>query len=223
MLGGKPLVQHVYERSSECSVLDRLVVATDDPRIQAAVAAFGGQCVMTSAEHVSGTDRVAEVAAASDADIIVNVQGDEPFVNARVLRQVVQPLLDPAGPPMATLSKRITDSAVMDDPNVVKVVVSRADDALYFSRSPIPYPGRAAGCRAHEHVGIYAYRRDFLLAFSRMEPTELEGIEGLEQLRALEHGHRIGVVPTEDHVGVSVDTPEDLERARSMLRGEGTS
>ena len=218
MLGGKPLVQHVYERASECTAFDRLVVATDDARIRDAVEGFGGECVMTSPHHLSGTDRVAEVAESGTAAIVVNVQGDEPFVNARVLEQVVQPLLDPDGPPMATLCKRIDDPALLDDPNVVKVVANRAGEALYFSRSPIPYPGRASGCRAREHVGIYAYRRDFLLAFSRMEPTELEEVEGLEQLRALEHGHRIGVVPTEDHVGVSVDTPEDLERARSILR-----
>ncbi len=221
VLGGKPLIQHVYERASGCAVLSRLVVATDDARIRASVEAFGGQCVMTSTEHLSGTDRVAEVAAADSAGIVVNVQGDEPFVNARVLEQVVRPLLEPDGPPMSTLSKRIDDPAAVDDPNVVKVVTNRAGDALYFSRSPIPWPGRADGVRAHEHVGIYAYRREFLLAFSRMEPTELEAIEGLEQLRALEHGHRIGVVPTEDHVGVSVDTPDDLERARRLLGESG--
>ncbi len=221
MLGDKPLVQHVYERASRCALFSRLVVATDDARIRAAVEAFGGRCAMTSPEHLSGTDRVAEVAASVDAAIVVNVQGDEPFVNARVLEQVVEPLLQPAGPPMATLSKRIHDRTLLDDPNVVKVVTSRSGDALYFSRSPVPYPGRSGGWLAHEHVGIYAYRREFLLAFSRMEPTELEAVEGLEQLRALEHGHRIGVVPTKDHVGLSVDTSEDLERARRLLRTGG--
>lgn len=220
LLGGRPLVQHVYERASECELLDRLVVATDDDRIFRAVEAFGGRCVMTSPRHLSGTDRVAEVAAGGNEGIVVNVQGDEPFVSARVLEQVVRPLLRPDGPPMATLCKPIKDPALLVDPNVVKVVTNRAGEALYFSRSPIPYPGRARGCQASEHVGIYAYRRDFLLAFSRMEATRLEAVEGLEQLRALEHGHRIGVVATDHHAGVSVDTPEDLERARRLLEGE---
>ena len=217
VLCGKPLIQHVYERASGCELFRRLVVATDSGRIRTAVESFGGVAVMTSADHLSGTDRVAEVAAGDDSAIVVNVQGDEPFVNATVLEQVIRPLLDPEGPPMATLRKRILDPALLDDPNVVKVVTGRDGDAIYFSRSPIPYPGRGVPHTAWEHIGIYAYRREFLLAFSRMRPTELEGVEGLEQLRALEYGHRIAAVPTEDHVGLSVDTPGDLERARSML------
>ena len=216
-LGGKPLIQHVYERSVACPLFERVVVATDDPRISAAVERFGGAVAMTSPEHVSGTDRVAEVAAAESAAIVVNIQGDEPFVNARVLEQVVRPLLDAAAPPMATLCKRITERAVLEDPNVVKVVTAADGTALYFSRSPIPYPDRDVAADAWEHIGIYAYRRDFLLAFSRMQPTKLELAEGLEQLRALAGGHRIAVVPTDHHVGVSVDTVDDLRRARQML------
>ena len=141
-LGGKPLVEHVYKRSSACSLLQRVIVATDDERIRDAVVAFGGSAVMTSPDHRSGTDRVAEVAASDDAAIIVNIQGDEPFVNARVLEQVVRPLLAPASPPMATLCKRIERRAVLEDPNVVKVVRDLGGRALYFSRSPVPYPGR---------------------------------------------------------------------------------
>lgn len=218
LLDGKPLVQHVFERAATCPLLDRVVVATDDSRILEAVLGFGGQAVMTSDTHVSGTDRVAEVASSDSARIVVNIQGDEPFVNARVLEQVVRPLLDPAAPPMATLCKRIEDRKTLQDPNVVKVVADRDGRALYFSRSPVPYPDRGHGFAAWEHIGIYAYRRDFLLAFSALEPTPLEGLEGLEQLRALEHGHSILVVPTRDHVGVSVDTPEDLEAARALVR-----
>ena len=217
-LGGKPLVQHVYERASECKLLQRVVVATDDDRIRSAVEKFGGVAVMTSPDHLSGTDRVAEVAATDDSSIVVNIQGDEPFVNARVLDQVVRPLFDTGGPPMSTLRKRIESPRHLDDPNVVKVVVGCRGDAIYFSRTAVPFRGRAAPYVAWEHIGIYAFRREFLLAFSRMDPTDLEATEGLEQLRALEHGHRIAVVPTEDHVGLSVDTPEDLERARRMLR-----
>ncbi len=221
-LGGKPLIQHVYERSAACALFERVVVATDDPRIAAAVEGFGGVAAMTSPDHVSGTDRVAEVAAAASAALIVNVQGDEPFVNAPVLEQVVRPLLEPGAPPMATLCKRITERAALADPNVVKVVTAADGTALYFSRSPIPYPDRAAPGTAWEHIGIYAYRRDFLLEFSRMRPGRLELAEGLEQLRALERGHRIAVVPTEDHIGVSVDTAEDLDRARRLLERGGT-
>lgn len=218
-LGGKPLVEHVYKRSSACSLLQRVIVATDDERIRDAVVAFGGSAVMTSPDHRSGTDRVAEVAASDDAAIIVNIQGDEPFVNARVLEQVVRPLLAPASPPMATLCKRIERRAVLEDPNVVKVVRDLGGRALYFSRSPVPYPGRNRPMVPWEHIGIYAYRREFLLEFSRLPPTQLEAIEGLEQLRALEHGHAIAVVETDDHLGVSVDTPDDLERARRILAG----
>lgn len=221
-LGGKPLVQHVYERSSACGLLQRVVVATDDERILEAVEAFGGSAVMTSPDHLSGTDRVAEVAASDDAAVIVNIQGDEPFVNGRVLEQVVRPLLDPASPPMSTLCKRIESRAVLEDPNVVKVVRDLCGRALYFSRSPVPYPGRGRPMVPREHIGIYAYRREFLIEFSRLPPTQLEAVEGLEQLRALEHGHRIVVVETEDHVGVSVDTPDDLERARGILAATST-
>ena len=217
-LGGKPLVQHVYERASECRLFGQVVVATDSGRIKVAVERFGGRVAMTSPKHLSGTDRVAEVAASADASIVVNVQGDEPFVNPRVLEQVVQPLLDPDGPPMSTLCKQIEDPGLLEDPNVVKVVVDLRGRALYFSRSTVPFLGRSAGGVAWEHIGIYAYRRDFLLQFSRMEPTPLEGVEGLEQLRALESGYSIAVVPTEDHAGLSVDTPEDLERAERLLR-----
>lgn len=222
-LGGKPLVQHVYERACECPLLGKVVVATDSERIKAAVEGFGGRVAMTSPKHLSGTDRVAEVASSDSADIIVNVQGDEPFVNPRVLDQVVRPLLDPGGPPMATLCKRIEAPGALEDPNVVKVVTDTRGRALYFSRSAVPYLGRDAGGVAWEHIGIYAYRRDFLLQFSRMAPTPLEGVEGLEQLRALESGHTIAVVPTEDHSGVSVDTPADLERAERLLRQRGES
>ncbi len=217
-LGGKPLIQHVYERSVAAPILDAVLVATDDQRIADAVSGFSGRYAMTAADHISGTDRVAEVAAGHDAGIVVNIQGDEPFVSARILEQLVGPLLDADGPPMSTLCKSIEDPAMLTNPNVVKVVRDRRGLALYFSRSPVPYPGRVADVEAWEHIGIYAYQRDFLLAFSALPPTPLESAEGLEQLRALEHGHRIAVVPTKDHVGVSVDTPSDLENARRILR-----
>ncbi len=221
LLGGKPLIQHVYEGASACRLFQQVVVATDDERIRDTVAGFQGQTVLTSSDHVSGSDRVAEVAASSEADIIVNVQGDEPFVNARILEQLVEPLIQQPCIPMATLCKQIKTREVLQDPNVVKVVTDTCGHALYFSRSPIPYAGRVRSHVAWEHIGIYAYRRDFLLKINQLEPTELEAIEGLEQLRVLENGYKILVIPTRDHMGVSVDTPEDLEIARQKLHELG--
>lgn len=215
-------MQHVYARASRCRLFSRLVVATDDGRIRDAVKAFGGQAVMTSPDHPSGTDRVAEVAASSGAEVVVNIQGDEPFVNARVLEQVVEPLAASDPPAMATLCKRIDDPLALNDPNVVKVVRRLDGTALYFSRSPIPYRGAGRAVTAWEHIGIYAFRREFLLSFPRLPRTELERAERLEQLRALEHGRRIAVVPTRHHVGVSVDTPADLRQAERLLRQAGT-
>ena len=216
-LGGKPVLQHVYEGASACARLDRVLVATDDERIHAEVRAFGGEVTLTSKAHLSGTDRVAEVAQRCVSDVVVNIQGDEPFVNSAVLGQVVGPLLGAGEWPMSTLCKPIQDRRTLEDPNVVKVVKDDAGLALYFSRSPIPNSHREPATSAWEHIGIYAYRREFLLAFSRMPPSSLERAEGLEQLRALERGHRIAVVETRDHVGVSIDTPQDLARARALL------
>lgn len=215
-IGGKPMIQHVYERSAESRLLDDLVVATDDERILDAVRRFGGKAVMTAREHPSGTDRVAEAAEQSDADVVVNIQGDEPFISPLVLDQLVQPLTVDAGLEMSTPARRITDEEALHDPNVVKVVFDRFGTALYFSRSLIPFPRRADEHAAYEHIGLYAYRKTFLLEYAKMPPTALERTEALEQLRALENGRRIRVVVTEDHLGLSVDTPEDLERARRM-------
>ena len=218
-LGGRPVLQHVYEGASACALLDRVLVATDDERIYQTVRSFSGEVEMTSAVHASGTDRVAEVARRSSAGIVVNIQGDEPFVNSAVLEQVVRPLLEPGSPEMATLCKPIPDPETFRDPNVVKVVTDDAGLAMYFSRSPIPCPRQPGPAQAREHIGIYSYRRESLLAFSGMSRSSLEAVEGLEQLRALQAGYRIAVVETSDHIGVSVDTPRDLERARAVLAG----
>lgn len=217
LLGGKPMVQHVYERASESSLLAELVVATDDERIRDTVSAFGGRVVMTSPDHRSGTDRVAEVAAGSDSDVVVNIQGDEPFVSPDVLDQLVKPFRGRPDLEMSTLCQRIDESARLADPNVVKVVRDRNGFALYFSRSQIPHPRDLDAQTVWEHIGLYAYRREFLLELSRMEPTPLEQSEALEQLRVLENGHRIMVVSTENHIGLSVDTPAELERAKQRL------
>jgi 3-deoxy-manno-octulosonate cytidylyltransferase (CMP-KDO synthetase) len=215
-LGGRPLIEHVYRRVSECRAVGTVVVATDDERILRAVEAFQGRVQMTNAAHVSGTDRVAEVARALDCELVINVQGDEPLIEAAMIDEALQPFGDPTLQ-MGTLRRRIEDPAELASPNVTKVVVTRDGNALYFSRTPIPYRRDAgAPLEAWKHVGLYVYRRKFLLEFSRMAPTTLERLEALEQLRALEHGVRIAVVETRYNT-LGVDTPEDLEKVRRLL------
>ena len=216
---GKPMIQHVYENASRSMRLSDLVVATDDERIMAAVASFGGRAMMTSRDHSTGTDRVAEVVRGLEAGIVVNIQGDEPFVHPGMIDEAVQPLLDDPTLPMCTLMHAIGDPADYANPNVVKVVVNLAGNALYFSRSLIPYPRKAEGHAAFEHIGMYAYTKDFLLTCARLPQTPLEKLESLEQLRVLEHGYRLRVIETrQDYVPLSVDTTEDLERARELAR-----
>ena len=211
------MIEHVYRRASDARGVGRVVVATDDERIASAVWAFGGQAVMTSPAHASGTDRIAEVAAALDCDLIVNVQGDEPMLAPQAIDEAVAPLAADASIVMGTLGCRLDEHADPQNPNVVKVVVDRAGFALYFSRSPIPFRRAGAPLAAvFKHIGLYVYRRDFLLTLARLPRTPLERAESLEQLRALEHGYRIKVVDT-TWTSVSVDTPEDLERVRRLL------
>jgi len=217
---GKPMVQHVYENARRASTLDSVVVATDDARICEAVRRFGGDVVMTKPEHTCGTERVAEVAAASDAAIVVNVQGDEPLLDPRMIDECVRALQENEGAGLATVVKKVGEAAY-HDPAVVKTVRDTRGRALYFSRSLIPYPRHhTPGFEVFEHVGLYAYRKDCLMKLSQMPPTPLEQIEGLEQLRALENGIAIQAVET-SCTGelVSVDTPEDLERVRQILAG----
>jgi 3-deoxy-manno-octulosonate cytidylyltransferase (CMP-KDO synthetase) len=217
-LGGKPLVQWTWEAAARCATLDRVLVATDDARIAAAVAAFGGEAVLTRPDHPSGTDRLAEVAGGLSADIVVNIQGDEPFLESGTVDAVVRPLLALDAPfSMSTACVITTDEAEAADPNVVKVVTARDGSALYFSRSMLPYFRDAASQRSWRlHLGLYAYRRDFLLRFAQWPPTPLERAESLEQLRALERGARILVVDVPERA-LGVDTPADLERARRVL------
>lgn len=212
------MIQHVYERAAKSALLTDLLVATDDARIFDAVSRFGGKAVMTSPTHRSGTDRVAEATAQADADVVVNIQGDEPFISPRVIDQLVQPFHSESGVEMSTLMRPIDNDRDLQDPNVVKVVADQSGFALYFSRSLIPYPRNASPDHpAFEHIGLYAYTKTFLTEYSQMAPTRLERIEGLEQLRALENGRRIRVVETHDHLGLSVDTPADLARAERFL------
>ena len=215
-IAGKPMIQWVYERARAASLLDEVMVATPDEEIFQAVEAFGGKAVMTSPAHRSGTDRLAEVARTLDADVIVNIQGDEPLLDPRAIDLLARTMIDSPDIPMGSLMCPLADVYEENDPVVVKVVTDAEGMALYFSRSRIPFPRDPDAAQARKHIGIYAYRRDFLIAYSEMEPTPLERAESLEQLRALENGFRIKMVET-DFSPTSVDTPEDLDAVRRIL------
>ena len=216
MIAGHPMVEHVYRRASAARLVSAVLVATDDPRIADAVDAFGGTAVMTRADHASGTDRLAEVAQYLRCDVVVNVQGDEPLLDPASVDAAVASCLDDPDVAMSTLRTPLAD-ADADNPNVVKVVINLKGDALYFSRNPVPHvrPGQAP-VQAWRHLGLYVYRRSTLLALARLHPTPLEQAEGLEQLRALEHGLAIRTVVTTT-TAPSVDTPDDLAMVRELL------
>ncbi|MGE3537961.1 MAG: 3-deoxy-manno-octulosonate cytidylyltransferase [Candidatus Tectimicrobiota bacterium] len=234
-IAGKPMIQHVYERARQARLVDEVIVATDDTRILAAVQACGGQARMTAAAHPTGTDRIAEVAAQLTCDIVVNVQGDEPGIAPQAIDALVQPLLTEMALPMSTLARPLRDVAELLTPHVTKVVLDQAGYALYFSRAPLPYdrqawprapqvlagegttPSIPPGCLVH--MGLYAYRRDFLLRLAQLPQTPLEQCEQLEQLRVLEHGYRIRVVQT-TYESVGVDTPADVARAERLLAAD---
>jgi 3-deoxy-manno-octulosonate cytidylyltransferase (CMP-KDO synthetase) len=214
LIAGQPLVQRVYERARQAKRLDRVVVATDDARIADAVRGFGGEIVMTSPTCPSGTDRAAEVVRKLDAELIVNIQGDEPLMRPEMIDELVAGLAGDAGCAMATLARAITDLAEVANPNVVKVVFGVTGHALYFSRHPIPF--ERAPATHYKHIGIYAYRREFLLKFVEMPQSMLEQTEKLEQLRALENGYAIKVLVTPfDSIGV--DVPADVQRVEAEL------
>jgi 3-deoxy-manno-octulosonate cytidylyltransferase (CMP-KDO synthetase) len=216
-ISSKCMLQHVYERASQARYLTSTIIATDDDRIFQAARGFGAQVRMTRADHVSGTDRVAEVASDSDADIVVNIQGDEPLIDPDAIDCAILPLEHDPEVVMATLAKRIEDEREIGDPNVVKVVMNRSGDAIYFSRCPIPFHREAEGRRQYfKHIGLYVYRRDFLLGYSSLPMGPLEAAERLEQLRALENGYPIRVVETE-YESLGVDTPEDLDRVSRLF------
>lgn len=227
-IDGKPMIRHVYERTSRASLVGEVIVATDDERIRQAVNAFGGSCRMTRPDHETGTDRLAEVAAGLDADIIVNVQGDEPLIEPGMIDQAIRPFLDDPDLRMGTLKTRIRCLHDFLSPNVVKVVTGSDGNALYFSRSPLPFfrdkwkdlkddSFSSGKLLCYKHVGLYVFRRDFLLEFAAMAPTFLENAEKLEQLRALENGVDIRVVETEFE-SIGVDTPDDLAKARERFK-----
>jgi 3-deoxy-manno-octulosonate cytidylyltransferase (CMP-KDO synthetase) len=227
---GKPMVQHVYERTAKAAMVSEVIVATDDERVAAAVRTFGGRVEMTDKGHETGTDRLAEVAARLDSDIIVNVQGDEPLIEPAMIDEAIKPLVEDSSVLMGTLKSRIKTLHDFLSQNVVKVVTDSTGFALYFSRSPLPnfrdkwndlkdekFVSGKILC--YRHVGLYVYRRDFLLKYARMSPTFLELAEKLEQLRVLENGYRIKVVETEFET-IGVDTPGDLEKVVERLKAE---
>lgn len=215
-IAGKPMIQYVYDQAMQARLPSSVWVATDDQRVYDAVQAFGGHAVMTSCEHCTGTDRLAEVARRNNADIIVNVQGDEPLIAPEVIDLAIEPFYQQPELVMTTLKTRLTEED-FSNPAVVKVVTDKQGYALYFSRSLIPYPRNAGGDFAvYKHIGLYAYRKEFLLQYASMPQTPLEQAESLEQLRVLENGYRILVLET-DYQCIGVDTPEDLERVREIL------
>lgn len=233
-IAGKPMILRVVERAKLAASINRVIVATDDERVFQVATRAGVEAVMTSPDHATGTDRLAEVAAGLDAEIIVNVQGDEPLIEPSTIDAALKPLLADREIVMSTTCEPIESVEDALKSNVVKVVVDREGFALCFSRSPIPFPReavlehgsiKAALCARPEllkafnkHTGLYAYRRDFLLTYAELPPTPLEQSEMLEQLRALEHGYRIKVVAVA-HRSIGVDTPEDLKLVRGMIRG----
>jgi 3-deoxy-manno-octulosonate cytidylyltransferase (CMP-KDO synthetase) len=218
-IGAKTMLEHVYERASQARYLHKVLIATDDARIAETARGFGALVRMTRNDHVSGTDRVAEAASPENAELIVNIQGDEPLIDPAAIDAAILPLVDDTSAPMGTLKKRIEDEREITDPNVVKVVTDRSDNAIYFSRCAIPYvregDSQAARMVHYKHIGLYVYRRDFLMSYSDLPVGPLERAERLEQLRALENGYAIRVVET-DYESLGVDTPEDLERVSKL-------
>ena len=205
------MICRVYDRASQAKLIDKVIVATDDERILNAVKEYGGEAMMTRADHPTGTDRLAEVADNfSDVDVIVNVQGDEPLIKPSLIDDLIRLFNEDPNLQMATVSTELKEESEINNPNNVKVISDLNGYALYFSRSVIPYPRNAGKSKVYKHIGIYAYRRDFLLKYAKMSPTPLEQSESLEQLRALENGYKIKVLRS-DNQFIGVDTEEDLK------------
>lgn len=216
-IAGKPLVQHVYERVAAAKLITGVIVATDDERILAAVNAFGGKAVMTSKNHPTGTDRLAEVARGIDSDLVVNVQGDEPLMSPELVDRAIAHFGAIPDFKMGSAMTPISNEEDISNPNVVKAVVGRLGQALYFTRFPAPYRRKNTDVPCYQHIGFYVYDRKFLLEFAAMPPTPLETTESLEQLRALENGIRIDMIET-DYRGIGVDAPEDVARIEWELK-----
>ena len=218
-IAGKPMIQRVYERVTNAKKPEVFIVATDDQRVYDAVQSFGGTVVMTDANHPTGTDRLAEVAQQyTDLDVIINVQGDEPMIDANLIDQLAELFESDDVLQMATVATPLLEEEY-EEPSAVKVILNKRNDAMYFSRSLIPYPRHDFVNTPLKHIGIYAYRRQFLLDYAKMEPTAAEQTESLEQLRALENGFAIRVITTDKRF-VGVDTPEDLARVNAIFEQE---
>jgi len=224
-LGGKTVIQHVYEKATAAGVFEEVLIAADDQRIVEAAEKFGAKTYLTQTDHICGTDRCAEAVRAlvPDADIVVNIQADEPFLNPEMISQVVEPLLTDGAWDMATLCCPCIDEASKEAEFTVKIVKSAAGRALYFSRSVIPYPRYDRGTAYYQHIGIYAYRTEQLLRFAKLGPAELELAEGLEQLRAIEAEMRIKVIETDlSYARISIDTQADIDNARRFLEEQSS-
>lgn len=214
---GKPMIQWVWEAAKKAKILDEVIVACDDKRIEEAVKSFGGKAVFTSKEHTCGTDRICEVVNPLEVKVIVNIQADEPLLDPVMIENVARPLLDNPALNMATLMKRIDEHREITDPNVVKVLTDKNGLALYFSRLAIPYQqDKSVRAVYYKHIGLYAYTKDFLFIFKNLPESYLEKMEKLEQLRVLEAGFKIKVIETKVST-IGVDTPEDLEKARKII------
>ena len=221
MIAGKPMIQRTYTCAANCQDISEVYVVTDDDRILKCVEEFGGKAIMTGKNHSSGTDRIAEaveILGLNDEDIIVNIQGDQPFFDPSLISDMVKPLIDDKTIPMSTLKYRINDPSEIDDSVIVKVVTDNNDFALYFSRSTIPfYREESSDPKYYKHLGFYAYRKEFILSFSRLSPGELENAEKLEQLRAMEYGYRIKVIES-DSDSIEVDTLEYLRKVEELIK-----
>lgn len=218
---GKPMVEHVYRRAVLSEVFFRVVIATDDERIYNAAEKFGGDVFMTRADHPDGSSRVAEVARSIDTDYVINIQGDEPMLDPRMLRELAEGIVRDPSADSATVCVPITNEKDFNNPNIVKVVTDQKGRALYFSRSPIPFRRNLTGCSVWEHLGIYAFTKEFLLKLVDLPPTPLMTAESLEQLRILEHGYTMAVIPTKyPSMGPNVNTEEDLQIVRNILAQE---
>lgn len=221
-IAGKPMIQHIWERAKQASLLDDLIIACDDERVAEAAKIFGAKVAMTAKGHISGTDRIAEVVNPIDVNIIINIQGDEPLIHPTTIDSVARILLEDKTINMATAMKRIEDPALVNDPHVVKVVVDKNNFALYFSRSAIPYQAVNPKVKSpvyYKHIGLYGYTKDFLFIYKNIPVSMLEKTECLEQLRVLEEGFRIKVIETK-YDTISVDTPEDLRKVKQYLETE---
>jgi 3-deoxy-manno-octulosonate cytidylyltransferase (CMP-KDO synthetase) len=224
-LCGKPMIQRVFEQTKQATLVTNVIVATDHGEIAAVVRGFGGECVMTPVDIRSGSDRIAAVAKnLTRADIIVNVQGDEPLIEPRMIDEAIRPMIDNPKIDVATLVKKIDTAEDIINPNVVKVILDMGGDAIYFSRAPIPYNRNTAGTAGkqnqityYKHIGLYVYRKDFLLEFASWDESQLERTEKLEQLRIIEHGFKIRAAITA-YDSIPIDTPDDAERVRTILQ-----